>query len=50
MRRQPRVQVSVVTEHGLYDIVVELVVEEECVVRFEEDVCTVLVFCRFSAV
>ncbi len=42
---QPRVQVGVVAQHGLHNLVVELVVLEQRVVRFKEYVRPVLVLC-----
>ena len=48
---ESRVQVGVVTEHRLYDVVVEGVVLEEFGVWLEVDVCSVLVvglFCHVT--
>ena len=40
---QSRIQVSIVAEHFLHDVIMETVVLEECIVRFEVDVCAVLI-------
>ena len=48
--RKPRVQISIVAEHCLDDVVVELIVQEQRVVGLEIDVCTVFVFGVFSLV
>ena len=40
---EARVEVGIVAQHGLHDVVVEAVANEQCVVGLEEDVGTVLV-------
>ena len=38
---QACIQISIVTEQGLHELVLELVVHEQSIVRFKEDRCTV---------
>ena len=42
---QSRIQIGIVTEHILHDVILELIVQEEGIIRLEEDVCAVLVLC-----
>ena len=44
------VQVGIVAEHVLHDVILELIVEEERIVRLEEDIGAVLVLCLLRLV
>ena len=45
---QARVQIGIVAEHVLHDVILELIMKEECVVGLEEDIGTILVLCTLS--
>ena len=47
---KPRIEVGIVTEHGLDDVVMELIVEKQRVVGFEIDIGTIFIVGGFGDV